>query len=191
MSDDNKTIFKKGDTMIYSIYELEKRSFIDHLVMLGIDNFTTQEFFVNLRENPLYQYVLLKFRRGKSKLDKNDKKALVAWSKVLYDEIKRQIRLDDPKYIVFICQTCNKDMDYCECPACCVDCGKIHPFEECEQEEEEDNLFCKDCEGKMDGLCRKSNDCYCDYCCECGEKLTDKDDKEMDGQMVCNDCYIA
>lgn len=49
---------------------------------------------------------------------------------------------------------------------------------------------CSVCEGKMEGLDNGSDDCYCDYCFDCGERLTDEDDKENDGQLVCNDCYV-
>jgi len=49
---------------------------------------------------------------------------------------------------------------------------------------------CSVCEGKMEGLDNGSDDCYCDYCYDCGERLTYEDNKENDGQLVCNDCYV-
>jgi hypothetical protein len=62
--------------------------------------------------------------------------------------------------------------------------------DEYEDDDTESCTRCSVCEGKMEGLDGGSDDCYCDYCFDCGERLTDEDDKEMDGQMVCNDCYM-
>lgn len=36
---------------------------------------------------------------------------------------------------VFVCEDCNKNIDYCECPACCSDCGKVHLPDECEDDD--------------------------------------------------------
>lgn len=129
MSDDNKSYFKKSDTMMYSRYELEKRSFIQYVCDAWCDDLDVKGFYCELTSHPLYSYLLLKFRKGKVTLDKSSEKALREYVKVLWEEVKERVRQEE---IIFICQECNKDMDYCECPACCVDCGKIHPFEECE-----------------------------------------------------------
>ena len=63
-------------------------------------------------------------------------------------------------------------------------------YDEADTEDTESTGRCSVCEGKMSGLDNGSDDCYCDYCYDCGERLLEGEDHTNDGEMVCDKCYV-
>jgi hypothetical protein len=53
-----------------------------------------------------------------------------------------------------------------------------------------DVVRCEVCDGKMNGLDGSSDDCYCDYCFDCGERLEEGEYYKNGEEDVCKDCYL-
>jgi len=62
-------------------------------------------------------------------------------------------------------------------------------YDEADTEDTESTGRCSVCEGKMSGLDNGSDDCYCDYCYDCGERLLEGEDHTNNEEMVCDKCY--
>jgi len=94
-------------------------------------------------------------------------------------------------------------MEYCCCPCSCSDCGKIHPFSECEYVREDG--ICKNCcsgfsfvddDYYVDPYKQKiiycSEECYRIYrglCITCDRPEQEGDKRINDGEYNCERCY--